>query len=469
MSYRFLFVTALAVALAVAGACHDKEKYVPMSPDHPNGLDLTTVLAVEANPTSVPADGVSKTRITARIDPTATTRKISFATTLGTLNSGEKSVVAQAGTLDVDADSSGAATVELKTVATVATARVTASIKPSASAAAIVRDLDVPFVDVNGDQVFTLTSSAASLPADTFSTATITAQLTFVGDRQQPVTFSASRGTLVKFGATGTGEAGTTVTADATGAARIQLRSDSTVGTARVGAKAIGFEREVFVEFTPINPADIITVRPDVDTAPADGATRTRIVARVSPSIPDLGNNRVVTFTSTDGTFISGTPVAGPTNGVAATVKADAGNQAIIDLKSPSLPATAGITATVANVTARTSIGFMRALPESVAIQTSAASVNRVGGTITLTVTAFRDVGSPTTNAAVTWAVRDSAGNLIGLISGGSVATTDPGENSPKQLKATATFAPDGTAAAGPATITATIGGVTGKITIVLI
>src|SRR5207302_1799807 len=86
--------------------------------------------------------------------------------------SGAKSVVAQAGTLDVDADSSGAATVELKTAATVATARVTASIKPSADAGAIVRTLDVPFVGVNGDQVFTLTASAASLPADTFSTAT---------------------------------------------------------------------------------------------------------------------------------------------------------------------------------------------------------------------------------------------------------------------------------------------------------
>ena len=75
MSYRFLFVIALAAALAATVACHDKEKYVPMSPDHPNGLDPTTVLAVEANPTSVPADGVSRTRITAHIDRTATSRK----------------------------------------------------------------------------------------------------------------------------------------------------------------------------------------------------------------------------------------------------------------------------------------------------------------------------------------------------------------------------------------------------------
>jgi hypothetical protein len=472
MSYRSLFVIALATALAVAVACHDKEKYVPLSPDNPNGLDLNAVLAVAANPTSVPADGVSKTRITAHIDPSATTRKISFATTLGTLIAGEKSVLAQAGTLDVDADTSGAASVDLKTVASVATARVTVSIKPSPTAAAIVRDLDVPFVGVNGDQVLTLTSSASSLPADTFSTATITAQLNFVGDRQQPVVFSASRGTLLKFGATtgGTGDAANTVTADATGAARIQLRSDATVGTARIGAKAIGFEREIFVEFTPINPSDIITLRPDLDTAPADGATRVRIVARVSASIPDIGNNRVVTFTSTDGTFVSGTPVSpNPPNGSSATVKADAGNMAIVDLKAPSLPALAGITATVSNVTARASINFTRAQPDTVAIQSSAASVNRVGQTVTLTVTAFRDIGTPTTNAAVTWEVRDSTGAIIGLISGGSVAVADPPAGTgPTQLKATATFDPDDTAAAGPATITATIGGVTGKITIVL-
>jgi hypothetical protein len=465
MSYRVLFVTALATALTATAACHDKEKYLPASPDHPNGTSVDTILLVTPSPTTVPADGLSRTKITAHIDPTATARKISFSTTLGTLVGGGKTITGQAGTLDVDADSAGNAAVELQSVAQVATARVTASIKPSETAAAIVRTLDVPFVAVTTDQVLTLTSSAPSMPADGFSTATITAQLAFNGDRQQNVTFSTSRGTLVRFGA-GAGDVGTTVQADASGVARIQLRSDTTVGLARVAAKMGGFEKETFVEFTPINSSDFLSVRPDVDTAPADGFTRVRIVARVSPLIPDSGNNRTVTFTTTDGTFTSNTTPG--TSDKVATVKADAGNLAIVELKSPTLPVTAGITATVMNVTARTSVTFTRALPETVFVEATKSTVALTGDTVDLTATLLRDVGQPTSNLVVTWEARDAGGTLIGAFSKVTLATPDPADSTGKRVKATATFDPVDTAAAGAATITATVAGVSGKITIVL-
>lgn len=468
MLHRFMRVSLLAGGLALAaGACHQQEKYLPAGPDHPGGTDLATILSVEAKPSTVPADGVSRTRITAHIDPSSTSRTITFETTVGTLLSGSKSIPAQGGSLPVDADSSGNASVELQATATVSTARVTASIKPSEQAAAIVRAVEVPFGPVVPDQVFVLSSNAARLPADGFSTATITVALTFNGDRQQPVTFSTSRGSLVKFGA-GAGDLGTVVQADASGVARIQLRSDGTVGTARVSAKALGFERETFVEFTPINPSDIITVQPDDDTAPADGFTRTRIVARVSPLIPEVGNNRVVTFTTTDGTFVTNT-VAG-TNNQVATVRADAGNLAIVDIRSPMVPATAGITATVSNVTARTSITFTRALPDTVFVQADAASVAKAGAnSVRLTAFVLREGGQAATNSTVTWEARDSTGTLIGAFSAVTLATPDPDDPSlVKRLKATATFDPADTAASGAATITARVGGIAGSVTIVL-
>jgi hypothetical protein len=319
----------------------------------------------------------------------------------------------------------------------------------------------VPFVAVTIDQVLTLTSSAPSLPADGFSTATITAALTFQGDRQQNVAFSTSRGTLVRFGA-GAGDVGTTVQADASGVARIQLRSDTTVGIARVAAKMGAFEREIFVEFTPINPSDILTVSPDVDTAPADGFTRVRIVARVSPLIPDSGTNRTVTFTTTDGTFTSNTTPG--TADKVATVKADASNLAIIELRSPTVPVTAGITATVTNVTARTSVTFTRALPQTVFVEATKSTVARINDTVDLTATLLRDAGQPTSNLVVTWEARDAAGNSIGAFSRVTLAMPDPADAT--RMKATATFDPADTAAAGAARITATVSGVSGRITI---
>jgi len=467
MLYRYFSMAVLASALAASVACHDKEKYLPLGPDNPDGRDLTKILSIEANPATVPADGVSRTRISAHIDPSATVRTISFETTLGTLSSGAKSVAAQAGSLQVDADSSGIATVELQTTATVATARVTASVRPSDQAAAIVRVIDVPFSAVVADQLFTLSTSASSLPADGFSTATITVTMTFSGDRQQQVMFTASRGSLVAFGA-GAGDSGATVQADASGVARIQLRSDGTIGTARVSAKALGFERATFIEFTAINPDTIITVRPDVDTASADGFTRTRIVARVSPLIPDTGTNRTVRFTTTDGTFATDT-VPGTGNQVA-TVKADASNVAIVDLRSPMLPVTAGITATVSNVTARTSITFVKAQPDTVFVQADASSVPSSGAaSVNLTAYVLRDVGTPATNSTVTWEARDAGGNLIGAFSSITLATPDPDDTAAvKRLKATATFNPDDTAVLGAATITAKVGGISGRVTIVL-
>ena len=70
------------------------------------------VLAVSSAPARIPADGVARAQIIARIDPGATARTITFETTIGTLFGGGKTVTASGGSLSIDADASGTAIVE---------------------------------------------------------------------------------------------------------------------------------------------------------------------------------------------------------------------------------------------------------------------------------------------------------------------------------------------------------------------
>lgn len=472
MTRVLIHATILASLLALEGSCtyHDPDSYEARSITNPSGFDVDTILSVIASPERVPADGISRTVITAKINPASTSRTISFETSLGTLYAAGKTAGSQAGKLSLDADDRGIATVELQAASQVATSKVTIAVSPPIPstgpppAPLIVRTLDVPFVPVDLDQLLTLESGTSSLPADGFSSTTLTATVKATGgDLRQDVTFGASRGALVRF-TDGPAEPAPVVKADASGVARILLRSDTTVGTARVTATIPGgFERSLLVQLVAVSPDDIITLRADSSVAPADGATRTRLVATVSPGLPS--GKRQVTFVTTDGDFASNT-VAGNTK--MAQVTADASNQAVVELKSPATPGTASISASVASVaTARTTLDFTRALPNSIFLSSSNSAVARAGtASVRLTATLLRDVGQVSDNTVVSFEARDSSGAMIGAFSEITLGKIDP--NDPKTVKSTATFNPDDTAASGTATITARVGSVTGTVTIQL-
>src|SRR5262249_48476266 len=150
------------------------------------------------SPTTLPADGVSRARITAKIDPAATWRDIVFDTTMGTLWGGGRTVGAPSGTLTMAADSNGTVVVDLQSAAQVGTPRVTAAVKPP-DQPPILKTIEVPFLTARADSVLMLESSRSSMPADGFSTATLTARILGGGDLQQSVSFSTTRGTLVRF------------------------------------------------------------------------------------------------------------------------------------------------------------------------------------------------------------------------------------------------------------------------------
>src|SRR5512134_1761542 len=82
------------------------------------------------------------------------------------------------------------------------------------------------------DQVLSVSLSATSIPADGTTRLTITAQLDPRTDAdKRTVTFTASAGTLIGGGREGST---TSVTADASGKAVVELRSNRTPGTVRV-------------------------------------------------------------------------------------------------------------------------------------------------------------------------------------------------------------------------------------------
>jgi hypothetical protein len=460
MCFRLLRSACLVGLTAIAIGCHDPSKYNIQSPTDPNGTPLDDILAVSASPSKVPADGLTRTTVTARINSQSATRSISFETTLGTLFSGTRSSATEGGKLVLTADDRGAASVELKSEAVVGNARVTVSV------GTIVRVLDVPFVPATVDGLLTLETSNDSIPADGFSLTTITARLTVSGDLRQSVKFTTSLGALVGSTNDSTNRSDATITATADGVARIFLRSENTVGTASVKAEVLGFAREIFVTFGPVTPSEVITLRAVPSQAPADGPTGNgaRLTATIASAIPS--RLRTVTFTTTAGQFTTDL-VGGDSK--KASVTADSGNVATVQLVNSS-PGTASVTATVSGVSARTSVEFTRALPSTIFLEAIPGSVTAVGGaSVTITVTLVRDVGQVADNTVVTYSAVDSSGTTIGTFSEVTLATVDNNDQSTnKRLKGTAKFNPDDTAATGPATITATVGSVKGTLIVQL-
>src|SRR5690242_19224909 len=121
---RASFGVILSIVMA---SCHDPSHYQPLSATNNNGLNPDAVLKVTPAATTIPADGLSRVLITARVDPASTVRRVAFATTLGTLIAGGQSVASTA-SLTLDVDANGEASVELKSATEVATARVTATL-----------------------------------------------------------------------------------------------------------------------------------------------------------------------------------------------------------------------------------------------------------------------------------------------------------------------------------------------------
>ena len=213
-----------------------------------------------------------------------------------------------------------------------------------------------------------LTVDKPSIPADGFSTATLTARISpNASAANRTIEFTTTVGAFV--GATGDGKMIESVVAS-DGVTSVQLRSSRTVETATVTATVKGndeFTKQQTVTFDAVSAEDILRVFATTAPIPADGASITPITAEVAAGLP--AGRREVTFTTSLGTFVAdpAAPVEGDSARRTIAVEADGSNRAVAYLRSLNTElgqavVTAKVDSTPA-VSANTSVQFVRAFP----------------------------------------------------------------------------------------------------------
>ena len=242
---RALAATAVAAAALFAGRCYEKSDYSPTAPPTADALVLSTA----NSQTSLPADGVSRLRIIAKISPDADAdkRTVLFSTTGGTLvgTANASSQVA------VAADVTGTATIELKSAQQVGSAVVTAQVQ---NVAGLSRQLTITFTAANPSTVIQFIAAPASAPADGATISSFTVQLSPELPLGTQVTFQATAGLFQPDGV-----ASVTRNADGSYQVSADLASPTAIGTGRVTATAHNVTQQTTINFQRALP-NVITV-----------------------------------------------------------------------------------------------------------------------------------------------------------------------------------------------------------------
>ncbi len=294
-----------------------------------------------------------------------------------------------------------------------------------------------------GSQFLVLTAeSAASLPADGVSRLRLVAQIS-PDATQRTVDFSTTGGTLV--GGTGTDGTMRSVVVDSSGRAQIELQSGLTPGTAQVTARVKEVPQvaqSLSVAFVDPGADGVLRVVSAPGSAPADGASASRITVAVSAGIDGAARN--VRFQTNAGSFSPG----GTETDV--TVPAATDLTASVLLYSPSQIGEALVRITAGGATREVRVRFDRALPDRILVSLDKLTVtDSATDQIVVTATLLRDLGKVTPGTEVTFtATRDDTGGGFGLLNP-AVAVTD------SDGKATVRFSPAGSGYTGRATVTA--------------
>lgn len=257
----------------------------------PNVDDILVVAT--ASPTA-PADGFTRTRVTATVkklgDPAQ--RTVTFKTSTGTLFSSQPTTN-NGRQVDVPTDSAGVASVDLQSSAALETAFV------SATAAGVTKNVTVQFIAPAPGSIISIAATPSQSVADSTSlvqiVATVAAGLS--GDNRK-VQFTASDSTFANGDTTNSGKTAT-ITPDAGNRAVIDLKAPNVPMTVRVTATVNGVSTSTLVAFGPALP-DSIFVSPDKATM----LNTEENVIRVSllRSVGVASANQVVTYSATDAT-----------------------------------------------------------------------------------------------------------------------------------------------------------------------
>lgn len=301
-----------------------------------------------------------------------------------------------------------------------------------------------------------LTPLKSSIPADGISRVELTAQIdpAAAADRRT-ITFKTSDGTLMGAGTSSDNGKQMVLDADSKGQAKVQLQSSTTIHTVEVSASvsnAPGLVQRVQVDFVSVTASDVLSVGASSSTAPADGATLTRVFADISPNLPT--GQRTVTFKTNFGTFAS-------SGQKTETATADASNRASVDLKSDLQAGDARITASIAGSSVETTVKFTTALPESLLVLPAKLTIHATPTDDTLvTVKLLRPVGVPSLGTAVVFkVVKAGTTDDLHFLVRNQTTSNDKGE-------VTANISAPNDAFKGTATIIATVGNVSGEANI---
>jgi len=349
----------LLLLLTAATGCHKPDDYLLSS-------QADSVLSVTLSSSTLPADGIARATITAQLDPRTDIdkRSVTFTTTAGTLIADGKEATA----ITVPADTSGRAVVELRSSTTPATARLDVTV------ASVSRSTSVQFVQLAREDVFDVSLSGTSVPADGFSTIVITITLKRLGTpEQRAVKFETSAGTFIASGQTNSRSV--TVTASATGRIVIEIQSD-VAATAHVRITALDTPYEFDITFTALSQPEVFDVSVGSTSIPADGFSMTPIT--VTLKRPGTTAQRAVKFETSAGTLIA----PGLAAAKAVTLTADATGRAIVDLQSDKTVGTARVRVTNLDLPYEFSVSFTSVNPGSViTVSPSPASAPADGAT----------------------------------------------------------------------------------------
>lgn len=279
----------LAAGLFSASRCYEKSDYDPT----PALVEQSLALSTEGGVTALPADGVSRLRLFAEISPRAdlANRTIAFSTTAGILVGGAPGM---GGEQEVQADSQGRATIELRSAQQVGEAVVTARVK---QVTGLVRQIVIGFRPADPDSLIRFVAAPSTAPADGATLSAFTVELSPALPLGTAVQFQATLGVFAPESA-----ASVSRTADGAFRATADLESPATLGTARVRATAGQVTREVTLQFHRALP-DLITVATGGDFQVMANATDS--VTVTGTFLRDLGQvtaGTVATFRASDTT-----------------------------------------------------------------------------------------------------------------------------------------------------------------------
>lgn len=295
-----------------------------------------------------------------------------------------------------------------------------------------------------------LSQSTASIQADGVSRVTITATLSpATSSANRAVTFKTTAGTFV--GAASPAKE-TVANADASGLARVELRSSTDVEMAIVTATVSGVTQSITVSFTEAVPDDIIRVSTSASEMPADGFSRVAITAELGPA-PST-SNRPVTFKTTAGTFVG---AAAPAKEI--TVNADSAGIARVELRSSTDVEQAIVTASAGGVTRSATIAFTAPSPGNIIHISATANVVPADGETVIQVIAQVAAGLQSNQRSVEFTT--SAGSFVK--SGNQAVTETASLDNRAIVDLKAPRAPSNTR------LTATVNGVKAEMTIAFV